>query len=661
MSLENASYSNPDNDLLESARLDSPFSDGIYDFLPSLICIYDVANNKLQYVNRKITDVLGFSHDDLKAWGYDFSKVVFKDDLDVVLKEIEKYNSLKGTDSHDYKCRFNCKEGSWRHFHVSGKVLKRKEDGKAESLLFVAQDVTERIQSTEEARGLKELVNETEELLNFGTWTWSIKSDEVIWSKGMYALLGYDKKNLPVITNNFYLNRVAEEDINDVQAALTKAIDEKQPFEKEYTIITSAGEEKRVYSKGKVILNENGDVIKMLGTTRSVIDHSQLNISLTNYKQMALEKEEFLGHGSWELNYLEKNMYWSDGMYRLFGYDPQKDKNVITIDEQLYKLHMTEGDFNSGMLTREDIMSNNKNSYVWEYQIKTKNGELKKLETFGKIIRDRNGSPIRIIGTTRDITQLRNYERELEKKIVELKRSNKDLEDFAYIASHDIQEPLRKITSFSERLKTKYSQQLDDEAKKYLERIMSATKNARLLIDGLMDFSRLTSEGEIFEKADLNVLLQEVKTELELKIEETETVIKSQELPTLEVVPVQIKQLFINLLLNAIKFKKPDASPHIEIKSSRILKGESNKLHLNPLLTYHKITIEDKGIGFEEEYAEKIFEMFQRLHSKAEYPGAGIGLALCKKITENHGGTIFANSELGKGTMFSVILPEMQY
>jgi PAS domain S-box-containing protein len=660
MSPENASYSTQYNDLLEPGRVVSPFSDGTYDFLPNLVCVYDVANSKLQYVNKKITDVLGFSQDDLKAWGYDFTKVVFKEDLDVVLKEIEKYNNLKDTDSHDYKCRFNCKEGSWRHFHVSGKVLKRKEDGKAATLLFIAQDVTERIQSTEEARNLKELMNETEELLSFGTWTWNIITDEVTWSKGMYALLGYDKKTLPVITNNFYLNRVAEEDIHDLQTALNKAIEDKKVFEKEYTIIAFNGEEKRVYSKGKVIVNENGEAVKMLGTTRCIIDHSQLYTSLANYKQMSLEKEEFLGHGSWEMNYLEKTMHWSDGMYRLFGYDPQKDKESLTVNEQLYQLHITEQDYNNGMISREERLSN-KSSYVWEYEIKAKNGDLKKLETFGKIIRDRTGTPIKLIGTTRDITQLRNYERELEKKIVELKRSNKDLEDFAYIASHDIQEPLRKITSFSERLKTKYSKELDDEAKKYLERIMAATKNARLLIDGLMDFSRLTNEGEIFEKADLNVLLQEVKTELELKIEETETLIKSEHLPTLEVVPVQIKQLFINLLLNAIKFKKPDTSPNIEIKSSRLSKAESSRLNLNPLLTYQKITIEDRGIGFEEEYAEKIFEMFQRLHSKAEYPGAGIGLALCKKIIENHGGTIFANSQLGKGTMFSVILPEMQY
>jgi PAS domain S-box-containing protein len=661
MSLQNASYTDQLNELMEPGEGNQRFQQGIYDFFPSLICVYDISESKLRYVNKKITDVLGFSQEDLKAWGYDFTKVVFKDDLDSVLIELDKFSELKDEDSHAYKCRFNCKEeGTWRHFHVTGKVLKRNEHGKAASLLFIAQDVTERIQSLEEAKSSKELINETEDLLNFGTWTWSIKNGEMVWSTGMYSLLSCEKKDLPKPSTDFYINHIAEEDREEFKAALAKAVEHKTLFEKEYFIIDSRGDDKRVYSKGKLILNENGEPIKMLGITRCITEHSQLHASLSNYKQMALEKEEFLGHGSWELNHVDKSIQWSDGMYRLFGYDPEKDRDSLRIDEQLYKNHLLEDDYNQGVTLQVEKL-NNSNSYVWEYEIKTKNGESRKLETFGKIIRDRKGKPTRIIGTTRDITQLRNYERELERTITELKRSNKDLEDFAYIASHDIQEPLRKITSFSERLKTKYSKDLDDEAKKYLERIMVATKNARLLIDGLMDFSRLTNDGQLFVKLDLNTLLQEIRTELELKIEETETIIKTLPLPVIEAVPVQIRQLFTNLLLNAIKFKKQGVSPLIEIKSRRLSRNENESLNLNPLKTYYKITVEDNGIGFEDEYAQKIFEMFQRLHSKAEYPGAGIGLALCKKITENHGGVIFANSELDKGTTFSVILPEMQY
>jgi light-regulated signal transduction histidine kinase (bacteriophytochrome) len=283
------------------------------------------------------------------------------------------------------------------------------------------------------------------------------------------------------------------------------------------------------------------------------------------------------------------------------------------------------------------------------------------LETFCKLITDSQGNALKLIGTTRDVTQLKNYERELEKKIIELKHSNKDLEDFAYIASHDIQEPLRKIISFSERLKNKHGDSLEEDAKKYLDRIMAATKNARQLIDGLMDFSRVSREDQVFEKTDLNNLIQEVATELELKIEETETTILIDHLPTLDIIPEQIKRMFSNLLLNAIKFKAPTALPTIKIHAKKLSVADLEYYKLSRTNSYFLLTVEDNGIGFEDEYAEKIFEMFQRLHSKAEYPGAGIGLALCKKIVENHRGKIFSKSKLNQGTTFSVILPEIQH
>ena len=346
-------------------------------------------------------------------------------------------------------------------------------------------------------------------------------------------------------------------------------------------------------------------------------------------------------------------------MYRLFGYDPHRDRDSLVLNKELYQRHMSPHDIDENGKIIQEIVDTDK-SHLWEYEIKTTSGEGKKLETFAKATRSKDGKPLQVIGTTRDVTKLRNYERELERRINELKRSNKDLEDFAYVASHDIQEPLRKIISFSERLKIKYVSALDDEAQRYLERIMAATKSARQLIDGLMDFSRLTREEQSFEKADMNTLFQEVKTELELKIEDTETTVIAKNLPVLEVVSVQIKQLLSNLLLNSIKFRKQDTAPVIHLNSKKLQKADVVKFRLDPAITYYEITIEDNGIGFEEEYSERIFQMFQRLHGKSEYPGAGIGLALCKKIVENHHGIIFAKSQLDRGTIFSIILPEKQ-
>ena len=280
------------------------------------------------------------------------------------------------------------------------------------------------------------------------------------------------------------------------------------------------------------------------------------------------------------------------------------------------------------------------------------------LDSFGKIVRDRTGKGIKVFGTTRDVTQLRKYEHELEQKIVELDRSNKELEDFAYVASHDLQEPLRKIATLGDRLQNKFGDNLHDDGKKYVERIQLATKSARFLIDSLMEFSRITHESLNFAETNLTTVLQEAIADLELKIEETQTTIHAGILPTLEVSAQQIKQLFSNLMLNSIKFRRPDVSPEINIQSRIVTRDEIQTHHLNSLLNYFVITVKDNGIGFEEEYNRKIFKMFHRLHGKSEYPGAGIGLSLCKKIVEYHKGSIFATSAPLEGATFTIILPE---
>jgi light-regulated signal transduction histidine kinase (bacteriophytochrome) len=258
------------------------------------------------------------------------------------------------------------------------------------------------------------------------------------------------------------------------------------------------------------------------------------------------------------------------------------------------------------------------------------------------------------------VLEKEKFQKILENKVKELDRSNKELEEFAYIASHDLQEPLRKITSFSERLKEKLPSNLEPDVQLYLNRMLAATDNMRTLIDNLLEFSRTSRSSEPFVKTDLNSIISEVTADLELKIEETTAKITSQQLPVIDAIPMQMRQLFTNLFTNAIKFRQTDTSPMIEITSSVLPDGEKEINQLRPNLKFYKIVVRDYGIGFDQEFAMKIFQIFQRLHGKAEYPGSGIGLAICKKIAENHNGRIYAESEPGKGAKFIVILPESQ-
>jgi light-regulated signal transduction histidine kinase (bacteriophytochrome) len=222
-----------------------------------------------------------------------------------------------------------------------------------------------------------------------------------------------------------------------------------------------------------------------------------------------------------------------------------------------------------------------------------------------------------------------------------------------------MQEPLRKITTFSTRLYDKFNSQLGEEGKVYLDRMNVAANNMRILIENLLEISRTSREDHPFKKTNLNKVLSYSLNELELSIEENQVEIKVKDsLPEIEAVPALMHQLFTNLLNNSIKFRS-NQPPVIKISSRKIDKNRRQQLLL-PEKDFYEISVTDNGIGFEQEYAEKVFQIFQRLHGKAEYPGSGIGLSICKKIVDKHNGIIFAQSELNKGTTFYIILPEKQ-
>jgi light-regulated signal transduction histidine kinase (bacteriophytochrome) len=244
----------------------------------------------------------------------------------------------------------------------------------------------------------------------------------------------------------------------------------------------------------------------------------------------------------------------------------------------------------------------------------------------------------------------------LSKYIEDLKRSNRGLEEFAYIASHDLQEPLRKISTFSGRLALRYSDIMDDEGRMYLERIIASADSMRMLMDSLLEYSRLTTVDQPTVRTNLGFILKQTTSDLELIIEETGAVVNVEGLPFIIAVPSQMKQLFTNLLSNAIKFRRPGIAPVITVRTEAPALEDEAYLPSDSR-SYHRIVIEDNGIGFEGEYCERIFGIFQRLHGKSEYPGSGVGLAICRKIAEAHGGAIRAENVPGQGARFIILLP----
>ncbi len=249
------------------------------------------------------------------------------------------------------------------------------------------------------------------------------------------------------------------------------------------------------------------------------------------------------------------------------------------------------------------------------------------------------------------IAQAELLEKETQQRI-ELTASNAELEQFAYVASHDLQEPLRKIQAFSDRIIAKYNDILPPQGQDYLVRMQSAASRMQILIHDLLDLSRVTTKAQPFTKTNLKEIVQEVLEDLEILIQQNQGKVYYQDLPTLKADPLQMRQLFQNLISNALKFHKSDLPPEINITCQILTSPTSPK-------TY-QITVEDNGIGFEEKYLDRIFNAFQRLHGRNQYEGTGMGLAICRKIVERHCGILTAKSSLGVGSKFMIILPMQQ-
>ncbi len=241
---------------------------------------------------------------------------------------------------------------------------------------------------------------------------------------------------------------------------------------------------------------------------------------------------------------------------------------------------------------------------------------------------------------------------DLKAREAALRRSNQELESFASIASHDLQEPLRKIEAFGDRLKQRYHAVLGDDGQMYIERMQSAVKRMRALINDLLDYSRVTTKARPFAPVALGQVIAGVVSDLQMRIESSGGEVVVGDMPTIDADTTQMHQLFQNLIANALKFHRPGVPPRVEITASPI-----TALNAEPRV---EIRVTDNGIGFEMKYAERIFGIFQRLHTRAEYEGTGIGLATCRKIVERHGGTITARGAPGQGATFIIDLPVRQ-
>lgn len=370
-------------------------------------------------------------------------------------------------------------------------------------------------------------------------------------------------------------------------------------------------------------------------------------------RELVLSEAETLANmGSWKWYESTGNFVWSSGLYTIFNKAPG-----VQPTWQSFLEHVHPEDRVSASEFFENVKAR-KNRVEGSYRIEV-SGRFRYLTVVARPKENPGTHQVDILGIVLDLTEQKVYESQLKQFTAELQRSNQDLEQFAYVASHDLQEPLRKIRAFGDRLTAKYQSRLEEQGSDYVARMQSAAARMQVLIEELLSFSRVSRPGIFSENLDVSELLGEIRDDLEAQIRREKATVVVGQLPAIRGERSQIKRLFQNLISNGIKFHKNGRGSHVEVTGS-IVRGSDVQNEFNvqlPKLKYARIEVKDDGIGFDEKYLEKIFTIFQRLHGRTEYEGTGIGLAICRKIVANHGGFITARSTENEGSIFIVILP----
>lgn len=562
-------------------------------------------------------------------------------------------------------------------------------------LLQTSWAIEELRQQTERALRSEERLRLALEAVQMGTWDWDIQSGKVAYSLTTEVNFGLAPSSLDRTYESF-LESIHPKDRKLLTEAVRRAVEEGADYNIEFRVIWPDGSGHWTASKGQVYYDKTGKAVRMTGINMDITQRkraeeelqrqnlrSQLFADVTLKIRQSLQIEEILQTTVTEV----QKILQADRVliFRLWpnGYGQIVTEAVVpewpsvigqNITDECFGLEYLKKYHQGRIFTISDIQKSEVESclieFMQQFSVKAKlvMPILLKEELWGLLIAHQCSNPRQWSSFEIDLLQhLANQigialaqaqllEQETRRR-QELASANAELQQFASIASHDLQEPLRKIQAFGNRLKEKSGEALSDQGRDYLERMQNAAGRMQTLIDDLLTLSRITTRARPFVPVNLAQVVQEVLSDLEVRIQQTEGRVEVGDLPTIEADPVQMRQLLQNLIGNALKFHRDEEPPIVRIYSQVFVSQERQSAEDAVSAELYQIIVEDNGIGFEEKYLDRIFNVFQRLHSRSEYEGTGMGLAICRKIAERHGGSITAKSTPGLGAKFIVTLP----
>ncbi len=548
--------------------------------------------------------------------------------------------------------------GNRKLLHCIGEAV-YDANGQRYGMIGTIRDITQEQDMIQQLRQNELLYKQAQAIGRIGNWVTDLHTRKTIWSEELYHIFEVNVNEKGA--RRKAAERVLPADKLLLEEHIRRCSENGLPYDCQYRVRMHNDTIRHFRSKGEGVRDKNGALIQLIGTVQDITEQVLVEMRLRDHQRFT-QKITDIAPSLIAVYDVHTGTYVfiSMAFEKMFGYK----RETLLAQGLAFLLDKIHPDDLVQIQKKQTEALNRANNEHWEgieefkYRLRHEDGTYRWLQTYGTIFqRDEHGKVLQVLNISIDITGEKMAEQALNQKNVLLQQSNSSLEEFAYIASHDLQEPLRKISTFGNMLQTLQEENLSDSGKLYLRKIVDSSIRMQAMINDLLSVS-VISGNRSFKEENLQLLLEEVLVTMEYKIEQTGAVIEQmQPLPHLKVIASQLRQLFQNLISNSLKFMHKEVRPVLKIEVAYMSGQEPELLALTAGRSYLKLRFSDNGIGFSNDYAGKIFAIFQRLHGKAEYEGTGIGLAVCKKIAEHHNGMIYAMGEVNKGAIFTIILP----